>query len=147
MNNIWNYISDQFVFLNLKHISYGHLNLVDAQGKEYFFGDSKSFLKAKLKINNPSFCFNILRKGSSGLGESYINGEFETEDLTSLIELSAKNINITYKFSGFFQFSLLQSFLKRNIFSNTKARSKKNISSHYDIGNEFFSKWLDKKVT
>ena len=90
--------------------------MIDAKGKEHFFGDNKSFLRAKLKINNPSFCFNILTKGSSGLGEAYINGEFETKDLTSLIELSAKNINVTYKFSGFFQFTLLKSFLKRNIF-------------------------------
>ena len=147
MNKILTYISDQFVFWNLKKISNGYLNLVDAKGKEYFFGDNKSSLKAKLKINNPSFCFNILRKGSSGLAESYIKGEFETEDLTSLIEISAKNINITHKFSGFCQFSLLQSFLKRNILSNTKNRSKKNISLHYDLGNEFFSKWLDKTLT
>ena len=147
MNKILNYISDQFVFRNLNKISYGYLNLIDARGKEYFFGNTKSFLKVKLKINNPSFCFNILRKGSSGLGEGYIKGEFETEDLTSLIELGAKNINITYKFSGFFQFSLLQSFLKRNIFRNTKERSKKNTSLHYDLGNEFFSTWLDKTLT
>ena len=147
MNKILNYISDQFVFGNLKKISHGYLILVDSREKEHFFGDKKSFLKAKLKINNPSFCFNILRKGSTGLAESYINGEFQTDDLTSLIELSAKNINITYKFSGFFQFSLIQSFLKRNIFNNTKERSIKNISLHYDLGNEFFSKWLDKTLT
>ena len=147
MNKILNYAADQFVFLNLKKISGGYLNLVDSKGKEYFFGDNRSFLKAKIKINNPSFCFNILRKGSCGLAESYMNGEFETNDLTSLIELSAKNINITYKFSGFFQFSLLQSFLKRNILGNTKDRSKKNISLHYDLGNEFFSTWLDKTLT
>ena len=147
MNKILTYISDKFVFWNLKQITHGYLNLVDVRGKEYFFGNSKSYLKAKLKINNPSFCFNILRRGSSGLGESYMNGEFETEDLTSLIELSAKNINITYKFSGFFQFSLLRIFLKRNIFSNTKERSKKYVSLHYDLGNEFFSKWLDKTLT
>ena len=147
MNKILNYVADQFVFLNLKKISKGYLNLVDFNGKEYFFGDKASFLKAEIKINNPNFCFNILRKGSSGLAESYMNGEFETNDLTSLIELSAKNINITYKFSGFFQFSLLRSFLKRNILSNTKDRSKKNISLHYDLGNEFFSTWLDKTLT
>ena len=147
MNKILNYVADQFVFLNLKKISKGYLNLIDFNGKEYFFGDKASFLKAEIKINNPNFCFNILRKGSSGLAESYMNGEFETNDLTSLIELSAKNINITYKFSGFFQFSLVPSFLKRNIFSNTKDRSKKNISLHYDLGNEFFSTWLDKTLT
>ena len=147
MNKFFNYISDKFVFFNLKKISYGNLQLIDAQGRQYFFGNANSFLKASLKINNPSFCFNILRKGSSGLGESYINGEFKTDDLTSLIELIAKNINITYKFSGFFQFSLIQSFLKRNLLRNTKSRSKKNISLHYDLGNEFFSTWLDKTLT
>ena len=83
MNKILNYISDQFVFWNLKKIKYGYLSLIDAREKEHFFGDSKGFLKARIKINNPIFCFNILRRGSSGLGESYINGEFETNDLTS----------------------------------------------------------------
>ncbi len=147
MNKIFNYVAEQFIFLNLRKISFGYLHLINYNGKEYFFGDSKSFLKAKIKINNCKFYFNILRKGSSGLGESYIKGEFETNDLTSLIELSAKNINITYRFSGFFEFSLLQSFLKRNMLSNTKDRSKKNISLHYDLGNEFFSIWLDKTLT
>ena len=119
MNKIFNYVAEQFIFLNLRKISFGYLHLINYDGKEHFFGDGKSFLKAKIKINNSKLYFNILRKGSSGLGESYIKGEFETNDLTSLIELSAKNINITYKFSGFFQLSLLQSFLKRNIPSNT----------------------------
>tara|TARA_B100000029_G_scaffold339604_1_gene331817 strand:- start:539 stop:1726 length:1188 start_codon:yes stop_codon:yes gene_type:complete len=147
MNKILNYISDQFVFSNLKKISYGHLTLIDARKKEYFFGDSKSYLKSRIKINNPSFCYNILRKGSSALGESYINGEFETDNLTALIELSAKNINITHKFSGFFQFFFFPNFLRRSLFKNTKERSKKNISLHYDLGNEFFSTWLDKTLT
>ena len=147
MNKILNKISDQFVFRNLKKISSGYLNVIDAQGKEYFFGDEKSSLKVKLKINDPGFCFNILRQGSSGLAESYVNGDFETDNLTSLIELSAKNISITYKFSGFFEFSSINSFLKRNIFNNTKKRSIENISSHYDLGNEFFSTWLDKTLT
>ena len=95
---ILNYISDLFVFWNLKKISNGYLNLIDAKGKNHFFGDNKSFLRAKMKINDSSFCYKIMRKGSSGLGESYMNGEFETEDLTSLMELSARNINTTYRF-------------------------------------------------
>ena len=145
MSKILNYISDQFIFFNLRKISFGYLNLIDSTGKEYFFGDSKSFLKAKIKINDPNFCYKILRKGSSALGESYMNGEFETGDLTSLIELSAKNINTTHKFSGFFEFSLLKKFLKEN--KNTIKKSKKNISLHYDLGNDFFSTWLDKSLT
>ena len=145
MKRILNYISDIFVFWNLKKISNGYLHLIDAKEKNYFFGDNKSSLRAKIKINNPSFFYEILRKGSSGLGESYMRGDFETEDLTSLIELSARNINTTYKFSGFFEFSLLNKFLNRN--ENSITESKKNISLHYDLGNDFFSAWLDKSLT
>ena len=145
MNWLLNYISDLFVFWNLKKISNGYLNLTDSKGKNHFFGDGKSFLRANIKINDPSFCYKILRKGSAGLGESYMNGEFETKDLTSLIELSARNINTTYKFSGFFEFSFLNNFLKEN--KNTIEKSKENISMHYDLGNDFFSMWLDKTLT
>ena len=145
MNWLINYISDLFVFWNLKRISNGYLNLTDSKGKNHFFGDNKSSLRANIKINDPSFCYKILRKGSAGLGESYMNGEFETEDLTSLIELSARNINTTYKFSGFFEFSFLNNFLKEN--ENTIQKSKENISMHYDLGNDFFSMWLDKSLT
>jgi len=145
MNKIVNKISDLFVFSNLKKISNGYLCLIDSQKKSYLFGDKKSLLKAKIKINNPEFCYNILRNGSSALAESYINGDFETDDLTSLIELTARNIKTTYKFSGFFDFSLLKNFLKKN--NNTIKKSKENISMHYDLGNSFFSTWLDKSLT
>ena len=147
MNFGLNYLSDQFVFWNLRKITKGYLQLIDSRGNEYFFGDKKSSLKTKLKINNPNFSLKLLRKGSGGLGESYINNEFETEDLSTLIELSARNINVTYKISGFFQFSYFQNFLDKNIFTNTRARDKKNISLHYDLGNDFFSTWLDKTLT
>ena len=147
MNKILNYFFDQFVFWNLKKISFGYLHLIDSKGKQYFFGDNKSLLKAKIRINDPSFCYKILRKGSSGLAESYMKGDFETEDLTSLIELSAMNINTTHGFVGFFEFSFINNFLKNKILSNTKNRSRKNISKHYDLGNSFFSTWLDKTLT
>ena len=125
MNLNINHLADQFIFYNLKKIKYGYLELTDSRGKEHFFGDSKSNLKAKLKINSKNFSLKLLRKGSSGLGESYINNEFETDDLSSLIELSAKNIKITYKFSGFLQFFSMNNFLKQKIFSNTKKISQK----------------------
>ena len=142
---ILNYNADSFAFWNLRKISNGYLNLTDPAGRKYIFGDPNSSLRAKIKINDPSFFYKILRKGSAGLGESYINEEFETEDLTSLIELSAKNIKTTYKFSGFFDFSILGKFLLKN--RNTIRKSKENVSLHYDLGNDFFSTFLDKTLT
>ena len=147
MNSSLDYIADQFVFWNLKKISYGYLELIDSKGIKYFFGNSESSLKANIKINSSDFTSKLLRKGSTGLGESYINNEFETNDLPSLIELSARNINVTYKFSGLLKIPFAQNIFNKFIYTNTKDRSKKNISAHYDLGNEFFSAWLDKTLT
>ena len=147
MNFKLNILCDQFIFWNLKKIKNGYLELINSNGKSYFFGDDKSFLKAKIKINDPNFSLRLLREGSSGLGESYINNDFETDDLPALIELCARNINITYKFSGLLNIPFFKSFLNNNFYSNTRQRSKKNITSHYDLGNEFFSKWLDQSLT
>ena len=142
-----NYLADQFIFWNLKKIKEGYLELIDSRNQKHFFGNEKNSLRTKVKINDPSFSLRLLIKGSSGLGESYINNEFETNDLPSLIEISAKNINVTYKFSGLFEFSLLKNFLNKTIYANTRQRAKKNITAHYDLGNEFFSTWLDKTLT
>jgi len=147
MNLNANNLSDQFVFWNLKKINYGYLELTDSKGCNYFFGNKESVLKAKIKIKDPSFTSKILRKGSAALGQSYIDNEFETDDLPSLIELSAKNIDITYKFSGLLTVPFFQNILNKFIYPNTKERSKKNVSAHYDLGNEFFSTWLDKTLT
>ena len=142
-----NYLSDRFVFWNLQKISYGFLELTDYRGKKYIFGNKENSLQAKIKIKDPSFSKKLLRKGSTGLGESYMNNEFETNDLTSLIELCAKNINVTYKFSGLINMPFVQNILNQIVKKNTREKSKENISAHYDLGNEFFSKWLDKTLT
>jgi len=147
MNLNFNYIVDQFIFWNLKKISYGYLELVDSKGIKHFFGNKKSSLKAMIKINNPYFTSKLMRKGSMGLGESYINHEFETNNLPSLIELCARNINVTYRFSGMIKIPFVQNIFNRLIYTNTRDRSKKNISAHYDLGNEFFSTWLDETLT
>ena len=67
--------------------------------------------------------------------------------MPSLIELSARNINVTYKFSGLIKIPFVQNILNKVVLTNTRERSKKNISAHYDLGNEFFSTWLDKTLT
>jgi len=147
MSTSFNYIADQFVFRNLKKIKHGYLELTDSKGIKYNFGNKSNSLKAQIIINDQSFTSKLLTNGSSGLGESYINNEFKTNNLTSLIELSAKNIDVTYKFSGLLNIWLIKNILNKLFNSNTREKSKKNISSHYDLGNEFFATWLDKTLT
>ena len=140
-------ISENFVLKKLNYIKDGKLSLENYDGKIHQFGNQESFLSAEIKIHNPKFYFNIIRGGSSALGESYIKNEFETLNLPSLIELTAKNINITHEFSGILNISGISSIFKKLFISNTKKKSVEDISKHYDLGNEFFSTWLDKTLT
>ena len=140
-----NQISDKIVFSGLKLIKYGKLNVTTFQNKKLQFGDDGS-LEASIKINKPDFSKNIIAKGSVGLAESYMRGDFETDDLSKLIELSAKNIKLVHKFSGILDLTYLNYF-KKFINRNTKTKSKEHISKHYDLGNEFFSLWLDDSLT
>ena len=140
-------ISENFVLKKLNYIKDGKLLLENYDGKTHQFGNQESFLSAEIKIHNPKFYFNIIRGGSSALGESYIKNEFETSNLPSLIELTAKNIKITHEFSGILNISGINSIFKKLFISNTKKKSVEDISKHYDLGNEFFSTWLDKTLT
>ncbi len=141
-----NTLSDKIVFNILTNIQSGYLEVTNHEGKNFKFGDSNSFLKANIKIKNPNFTFNLIKGGSVGLAESYMKNEFETDNLSNLIEVTARNIKQIHKFSGLLDFPFVN-FFKNFFIKNTKNRSKENISKHYDLGNEFFSLWLDKTLT
>ena len=139
-------ISDKIVFNTLKNIEFGYLEIINHNGEFFKFGNPNDQLKANLKIKNPNFTFNLIKGGSIGFAESYMKNEFETKNLSNLIEVTARNIKQIHKFSGLFDLPLINFF--KNIFiKNTKNRSKENIAKHYDLGNEFFSLWLDKTLT
>ena len=140
-------ISEKFVLNKLKNISYGNLKLVNYDGKVFHFGDLESNLSADIKINNKNFFLNLILGGSSALGEAHMRKDFYTSNLTDLIELTAKNIKTVYSFSGSFKLQKLKNLLKKIFASNTKSKSLKYISKHYDLGNDFFSIWLDKSLT
>ncbi|MDB4188998.1 cyclopropane-fatty-acyl-phospholipid synthase family protein [Candidatus Pelagibacter sp.] len=139
-------ISDLIVFNALKNIKHGFLEIKKVNGEVLKFGNPDDNLKVFLEIKDESLNYNLIKSGSVGLGESYMKDFFITNNLSDLIELTAKNINIIYKFSGIFDLPFIN-FLKNKIIKNTKNRSKENIAKHYDLGNDFFSLWLDKTLT
>ena len=140
-------VSEKIILNKLKNIENGNLKLVNYDGKVFHFGNLESKLSVDIKIINPAFYFNIISGGSSALGEAHMNKDFYTPNLTDLIEISARNINLIYSFSGSLKIQKIKNFLKKIFASNTKSKSLKYISKHYDLGNEFFSQWLDKTLT
>ena len=141
-----NKTADKLVFAFLSKIKNGFLEITTHDGKILKFGDPDQSLKANIKIKNKNFNYNLIRGGSVGFAESYMRGEFETDNLSDLIELTARNIQVIYKFSGLLDLPAIN-FIKNKIIKNTKSRSKENIAKHYDLGNDFFSLWLDDTLT
>ncbi len=139
-------ISDKIVFNTLKDIKFGYLEITNHNGELLKFGNPRDPLKANLVIKNSNFTFNLIKGGSVGFAESYMRNEFETKNLPDLIEVTARNIKQIHKFSGLLDLPFIN-FFKNILIKNTKNRSKENIAKHYDLGNEFFSLWLDKTLT
>jgi cyclopropane-fatty-acyl-phospholipid synthase len=139
-------IADKIIFNILKRISVGYLEITLISGELLKFGNYEDKLKADLKIKSSALSYNLIKGGSVGLAESYMKNEFETSNLSNLIELAARNINIVHKFAGILDLKFLN-FIKNKFIKNTKSRSKENIAKHYDLGNDFFSLWLDKTLT
>ena len=141
-----NNISDKLVFNFLSKIDYGYLEIKTFDGELLKFGNQEEPLSANIIIKKPNFNYNLIRGGSIGFAESYMRGEFETDNLSNLIELTARNIKIIHRFSGLLDIPLIN-YIKNQIIKNTKSRRKENIAKHYDLGNEFFSLWLDDTLT
>jgi len=141
-----NKTADKLVYKFLSKIDNGYLEIITFEGNFLKFGNPNNTLKANIIIKNPNFNYNLIRGGSIGFAESYMRGEFETNNLSNLIELTARNIKLIYKFAGLLDLPVIN-FVKNKIIKNTKSRSKQNIAKHYDLGNDFFSLWLDDTLT
>ncbi len=131
----------------LSKIKFGELSVKFPSGNIKIFRGIKDDHKADLTINNYKFISKILKRKSVGFAESYMDGDFSSSNLTNLLLLAFKNENHfleNLKSNIFFNiFSKFKHFLNEN----TKAQSKKNIEYHYDLGNKFYTKWLDTSMT
>ena len=139
-------VADQIVFSILKKIDVGFLEISTFSGEVLKFGNPNDKLKVNLQIKTPALNYNFIKGGSVGFAECYMRNEFETNNLSDLIELTARNIKIVHKFAGVLDLKFFN-FIKNKFIKNTKSRSKENIAKHYDLGNDFFSLWLDKTLT
>ena len=99
--------------------------------------------KGDIKVHNPRFYARVLAKGSIGLGESYMDGWWDCENLDIFFE-KILNARLDKKVKPI---SLLILVLKSKLINTqTKKRSKKVAEVHYDLGNEFYKDMLDKRM-
>ena len=129
------------------HIRCGSLTVTLPSGVEHKCEGKKDGPHATIQFHNIHCVDALLKQGDIGLGETYMNGDWDTDDLPTLLTFFVVNLQaIEHIIHGKRIFQLL--WRLSSLFTrNTKRGSRKNIYKHYDLGNDFYKLWLDKSLT
>lgn len=130
----------------LPNIQNGALRLRLPEGRTLTFGDGKG-PTAELVIADYRFARRVLFSGDIGFAEGWIEGEWTSPDLVTLLALLADN---TERLAGAFRggaIGWLVNRLTHRRRANTRKGARRNILAHYDLGNDFFAAWLDPSMT
>lgn len=135
-------VAKKLVCGQLSKLPEGAVTLVDSVGVSRFGpgGD----LQAAVTVRDPQFYVDVLLSGSLGAAESYIGGRWEADDLTALIRIFARNVDLADSLEqGWARPASFAARLLHKLRDNTRRGSGKNVRAHYDLGNDFFRLFLD----
>lgn len=112
-----------------------------------FFGDHTAPLQGEIEVHHLRVYRRVLLGGSIAAGESFIDGDWTTPNLTTVLQLLAENLKLVDKLEARLSWlstpaNNLIHFFRRN----SPSQARKNISAHYDLGNDFYQGFLDEKM-
>jgi cyclopropane-fatty-acyl-phospholipid synthase len=129
-------------------IKEGQITIIYPDNTSDHYGDLSSPLKATLYVKHYRLFTKILYGGDVAAGESYIAGDWKSDNLPALLQIFSLNRDsLQLRNPAGIAFSNVFSRLAHIFRSNTKSGSKKNIAAHYDLGNEMFKEFLDPTMT
>ncbi len=130
------------------HLPRGSLKIVTPEGKAFQIAGKSDGPAAEVILHNWRLPSRAFAGGTIGVAESYFDGDWDSPDVTSFLELFVVNVEAGEKMAGGTSMLLTALQRVRHWFNaNTRRGSKKNISAHYDLGNNFYGKWLDPGMT
>ncbi|TGK10431.1 class I SAM-dependent methyltransferase [Leptospira selangorensis] len=149
---------ERIFFSALSGMQRGSLRILFPDGGQRYLGnpnssDPSEFHHAILQVKDRKFFKKLVLYGDLGLAESYMDGDWDTDDIRAIICWFLLNIESTPSVSGsnknFIHLTLMNLGNRLlHLFRNNSVRgSKKNISEHYDLGNDFYKKFLDPTMT
>lgn len=138
-------IARRLLAKKLSGMSHGEIRLRDAQVSETF--GTPADLITNIHVRRPEFFRKAVLGGTLSVAESYIQGDWACDDLTALFRIFLRNRKSTTRLdSGLSRLVRLTHQLYHWAHANTRSGSRTNIAAHYDLGNPFFSLWLDETL-
>ena len=135
------------VFDLVGKLNAGRVDFILPDGRRFRAEGLKPGPVAEVTINNPDVFARLVREGDLGFCDAYLDGWWTTPDLQAFMDfIHADNDDM---YDGFPGMALVRAWEKARFWfqSNTKRQALKNISYHYDLGNDFYSLWLDETMT
>ncbi len=134
-------------FHQLSKISKGALDIALPDGRVFQIKAENVGPNARVDILNPDVFSRLAREGDMGFSDAYLEGWWTSPDLQAFLDLVfANNREVGHGFPGGFLVQYYERFFHW-LRGNSKTQARKNISYHYDLGNEFYGKWLDETMT
>ncbi len=136
------------VLKTLAALSSGSLTLHEGAKSHEFGGQSRPELSASVDVRSPKLYRRVALGGALGAAESYLRGEWTTDDLPATLKVFAANLDMINQLDGPVTRAInLPSTLAHRLRRNSRTGSRRNIRDHYDLGNELFALFLDDTMT
>ncbi|MBI1392483.1 MAG: methyltransferase domain-containing protein [Alphaproteobacteria bacterium] len=145
----WTSPSFQLLCSAARRMRYGSLKVILPNGAELdFVGEEETETQATLIVNDFAFARRTLLGGDIGFFEAYADGQWDTPHLADLLYIFPRNADyIASVFDGSPIAAIAEQARHSWARRNTRSGSRRNISAHYDLGNTFYEKWLDRSMT
>lgn len=137
----WRY---RLMKLLLRHLHDGRLTVVTPDGRAFSYGSPSAERQAVIVLHRWRAVRRFMTGGDVGIGESFVDGDWSSPDLALLVELVASNSETLRKSISGPAVTRAVNLFRHAINRNTRRGSRRNIIAHYDLGNRFYSHWLDR---
>jgi cyclopropane-fatty-acyl-phospholipid synthase len=146
-------IYESLIFRGLERMNRGYMEIALPDGTRRTLGDPEEALRASVRVLDPRFYKRCMLFGDVGFGESYVEGEWDTPDIERVIAWFLLNTDNSPAQPGSGAKSALINLLRgwnrlqHLLRPNSLRTCRRNISEHYDLGNDFYRLWLDPTMT
>ena len=131
-----------------ERIRIGRLDITFPDGRRRWFGEAHGAEHGEIVVHDPAAFTRLLIGGETGAGEAYVDGLWSSPDVTRVIRVGALNREALSLSSGWMRVpDQLRRRIAHRLRRNTRANARRNIASHYDLGNDFYRLWLDESMT
>ncbi len=136
-----------FLAMILARLKKGRLDMTVPDGRTLRFEGKEPGPKGELIVHDPKFVRTVAAKGDIGFAEVFMDGKVDSPDLATLLEYFTANWDDASKLTIGNSIARFIGSMRHMLRANTKKGAKRNILAHYDLGNDFYARWLDPTMT